>query len=578
MAISAGMVWEVRKTGDDTFGGGFRGGANLSVPGQPTATGSGSGGSVAAGNYFIVVTFTDRNGETGKSPESAQVTLSGATSKITVTAPTDPGSYRDTWNIYVATATGGPYWQQSTGNAFGANVIITTTPPTSGTQAPGVDRSHQDTAHFVINNSTITSTTPGANSNTLTFTGGYTPTAADVGNVVQMTAGTNINTGFYEITAWTSTTWTVSGATNLTTAGGAGSALVGKMGGAVLTASTVFNSTSIFQLGNLMFVKYNATPYATGTITRSTNNLTIAGFDTTRDKYNTDTNRPTFQANANSITILNYQGNNSYFSNMILDANAHTGITGHIIGPGSTSERIKATGCSTAFSGGTAFFLNCQADAFTSLGFTAADNCFACSCTAGVSGATAFRILNGAAVDCISIASQNITHYSCNGDGSFVNCNAYCSSGQVGTGFSLAQTARCYNCVSWSMNINYGGIASSQGSILVNCAGGGAAGADTVPAGNIHGFITLTADPFTNGGGNDFSLNNTAGGGILLKAAGYPTSFSGLSTNTFRDDGAVQAQALTSTDPGVANVLQGVTYTINGNNLTGTLVASSGIA
>jgi len=40
--------------------------------------------------------------------------------------------------------------------------------------------------------------------------------------------------------------------------------------------------------------------------------------------------------------------------------------------------------------------------------------------------------------------------------------------------------------------------------------------------------ITLTADPFTDAGSDDFTLNNTAGGGALCKAAAFPTAFLGM--------------------------------------------------
>src|SRR5438067_9194944 len=100
----------------------------------------------------------------------------------------------------------------------------------SGGFRPGVggtDRSMQTNAQLAIDNAAITCTTPGANSNTLTFTAGYVPSAADVGNTANISAGTNINAGVYEITGQTGTTWTLTGAQNLTTAGGAGSAITG---------------------------------------------------------------------------------------------------------------------------------------------------------------------------------------------------------------------------------------------------------------------------------------------------------------------------------------------------------------
>ena len=40
---------------------------------------------------------------------------------------------------------------------------------------------------------------------------------------------------------------------------------------------------------------------------------------------------------------------------------------------------------------------------------------------------------------------------------------------------------------------------------------------------DIFDTINLSADPFTNAAGGDFTLNNTAGGGALLRATAYPT-------------------------------------------------------
>ncbi len=52
--------------------------------------------------------------------------------------------------------------------------------------------------------------------------------------------------------------------------------------------------------------------------------------------------------------------------------------------------------------------------------------------------------------------------------------------------------------------------------------------------------VTLTADPWTAKGSNDFSLNNTAGGGAACRASGIPGTFVELSTTGYRDIGAWQ--------------------------------------
>jgi hypothetical protein len=59
--------------------------------------------------------------------------------------------------------------------------------------------------------------------------------------------------------------------------------------------------------------------------------------------------------------------------------------------------------------------------------------------------------------------------------------------------------------------------------------------------------ITLTANPFTNAGTGNFSLNSTAGGGAALKAAGYP-GVSPAGTGHV-DVGAIQSNAATIPNP-----------------------------
>lgn len=55
--------------------------------------------------------------------------------------------------------------------------------------------------------------------------------------------------------------------------------------------------------------------------------------------------------------------------------------------------------------------------------------------------------------------------------------------------------------------------------------------------------IILSVDPFVSASGNNFSLNNTGGGGALLRAHGIPSLWPGLGTTTsYVDMGAVQHQ------------------------------------
>jgi hypothetical protein len=143
------------------------------------------------------------------------------------------------------------------------------------------------------------------------------------------------------------------------------------------------------------------------------------------------------------------------------------------------------------------------------------------------------------------------------GDGSlYQNCLAY---GGVGDGFIYAYngsggTGQCtyLNCLS----VNNGGLGfNASGNCepnLYNCAAynntvGNLSG--NISAANIFNFLNLTAAPFNNPSGLDFSLNNDAGGGALLRAAGVPEAtglfaLPSLSTPGYEDIGLVQHKDL----------------------------------
>lgn len=70
--------------------------------------------------------------------------------------------------------------------------------------------------------------------------------------------------------------------------------------------------------------------------------------------------------------------------------------------------------------------------------------------------------------------------------------------------------------------------------------------------------ITLTADPFTNDSGSnrDYSLNNTAGGGALLRGLGFPGIFPGGASTGYASPGAVQPSLTSSSGSAVQTTVQ----------------------
>jgi hypothetical protein len=582
MAISSAMVWQVQSTGSDSNGGGFRGGSALAVPSAPSVSAT-SGGSVTVATYYVVITRQEGLFETAKSAETA-VTTTSSNKTIAVTAPSSP-TYQSGWNVYVGTASGGPYFLQSANNANGANLNITSTPPTTGTQAPGVDYSLQNGTQVNVNNSTITATTTGANSNVLTFTAGYTPSAADVGNIFRATAGTNINAGAYEITGWTSTTWTVSGASNLTTAGGAGSAITGVMGGALASPG---QAATLAVNQNTVFVKqatYTITSTANGSGGRPSvsTGVTWIGYATNRYPFNTDT-RPTLQTNANGLTAWTQSGggnNGASLQNLILDNGSNTGGLGLSISSGPfLIWNVKANNFQAGISASTANIdiYYCEANGFSTIGIDAQQQSTVMYCTAHSTNATGgligVRLATSAStahcVGCVAYLGDTGSAGANTGisavNGAVIDrCDSYVSSSNASSAaYSIASGRNpvvLSGCVGWCPNGTDFSKTSASCSLMIDCAGhslasGGinlGSGTADWQTGEIQGYQTLTTDPFTNASGLDFSRNATAGGGAALAANGFPgstaaTQLPGLSTLSYPDIGAAQAQATSTAD------------------------------
>lgn len=548
MSVSFGMIWEVRTTGSDSNSGGFRGGAVLSTPSAPTCTPAGTGGTVAAGNYYIVVTEVDGNGETPKSGQTL-ATTSGTTSKITITAPTNPSVQGSRWNVYCGTASGGPYFLESSAHLFGVNYDITSTPPTSGTQAPGADRSQQDSAQVVIDGSTINGTSGGATA-TMTLTG-YTPTSADVGNAVQVLTGTNATAGVYEIVGWSSTTWVL----DSNWCSGAVTSCTGRMGGAFATPGKA-NSVKIDY--NRVFVKSG-----TYTISSGIADAKIAahwvGYNTTRSVTNTDSSPPVWDAGANSVLMLSTTFQQCLVNNIsFTNSTAKTGAEALSLGGGNSIGRYIRADSMTALyaievSNGT--LDHCSITTSKGFGISSGTLLF-CTVSASSAGLAPYQIQGGCllyrcvALNCLS----NNPDFDCSGGPpSFINCLSYGNqSGSNAGGFNLNNiTGWLYNCIAYHNS----GVGFSFGSgvagvaRVINCAGGdntqgnSSTGANVIRDTQAVGFLTLTASPFTNAAANDFSLNNTAGGGGSLRAAGYSGSWPVMTGTTgYPDVGPAQHQ------------------------------------
>lgn len=552
-ALSAFQIWEIRQAGSASNGGGFRHNPFQAAPSSPTITGSGTGGTIAAGTYYCVITYTPAVGGETEISSQQSVVLSGATSSFTATHPSDPGN-STTWSLYVATATGGPYFPQGTALAIGSNRVVTTTPPTSGTQPPGVDRTLSTSPTVAIDNAAITTS---ITTSVITFTGGYTPTGADVGNCVKMLTGTNVTVQWCEITAITSTTWTVD--KNVVTSGTTTNA-TGNMGGAVDHPGTI---GGIAATGNTLFIKYSATAYtfgsggsntSGGTVTFSQSALTLCGYDTTRTYNNTDANRPIFNPTANSLTLFNSNAEIKYLNLDFVNTTPRTGTTGVVLGGNNLIKNCRFnTYQQFALQMGGGVAVDCE---FISCGSanvclympaeSVAIRCIFKSCsTAGASTCVVLAGSVGILIDCWSVGATG-TGAAFNGGVFLRGCAAV---GGGGYGFLSALGTQYERCVAYNNTLwgfTHGSVARTNR--YVQCATGANGSGSFDPASfgpdQIIGAITLTGDPFTNSAGYDLSTNNTAGAGAALRA--LTVTFPGGTTTSRPDAGPAQA-APTST-------------------------------
>lgn len=384
-------------------------------------------------------------------------------------------------------------------------------------------------------------------------------TKAMVGGLLIVTGGTNWIVGTYAVQACTAgVSLTVD--RNCTTA--AGLAGTAGLGGAFASPGM---AGSVMVAGNDLFVKtgtYTVTSatanIASGCLTTpgaaSVTNLTHAiGYGTVRG----DGTRPTIQSDnvITTFTLIRLTAND-WMENLILNGRSSTSSRGVLVA-----------------SGGTGYIYNCKGLNFTNSAFVAAgsvpvtvEHCEATTCSTvqaflGVSckrcyshDNTAGGFSDNSTAQCcfeFNISANNTGSssdgFNIAGTSCYVNNNTAYGNGRDGFRITpgsgpqiLADNLATGSIAGWGINQ---GSAGEQLILRNNATFGNFLGgintANIVYPGS--GNITLTADPFTNAAGGDFSLNATAGGGASCRAAGIPGAFPGLSATVgWLDIGAVQ--------------------------------------
>lgn len=530
MALTGFTVWEIRTTGSDTANGGgfdpsqtagmFTDGAATSATGTAPVFSSASYNFVAGDVGAWVYVASGTNWTAGwykiSSVASNNATLNATIGQAVLSSQIP------------STAAG----------------CATTASPTSATWT--IDYSQQAAAQFSYTD--LASVGAGSAISSVAF-----PFAKQqVGNAIQITAGTNFTAGLYIISSVAAGIATVVGAAAPTT--GVGAAGVGGLGGAFLSPG---NAGKFHVAGNKFWILTG-----TYTVTSSSNNVAVgclnitaqaananqarvAGYGSVRGDRGT---RPTIIASGISSFSLITTAVGNFIDNLILDGASLTTSRG-CNNTGGTCYKVKAQNfTNTAISRGEAII--CEVTGCSAVISLTADEAYGCYIHGNTFTGAGLGATSGVYTRCIS---ANNTGASSNGfDGQFgalhlVDCIAY-GNGLDGVRYNGAfgnSTGSMVNCISvansgWQFNCS----AAMDHPHLIGCAYGttGSGGVSNFSAACNIGPVVLTGDPFVDGVNGNFALDNTSGEGSSCRATGVLGVFPGATTTGYSDIGAVQHQ------------------------------------
>lgn len=373
-----------------------------------------------------------------------------------------------------------------------------------------VDYSQQNTAQtsWVSGGADQTNdlATSGAGVTTLTSAaGGFT--AAMAGNVIHITAGTNFQAGWYEVTVFTDANTVTLDRTP--SSGGAGSSGTGYLGGSMSLNSTL-DDDFFEQLvaGNTVYIKDEDSDFALGeniALTKDGTNalhVKFEGYKTTRGDNPTGANRPVIAAAANTLQFAQWW----VIQNIIVTT---TNTDGFQITTDSIFRNCKSTnsGAATrdAFTiGGNSRILDCEGISTNGNAISPTSSAMMISCylhdsTNGVITASGLYILNSV-IDTISATGVNMSF----------------------TGNNVIVNSVIYNCAD-GIKMNFGFNNVFINNIIDSCTTGASNNAlresnyfdyncwnNTTDTSNVtKGDNAVTADPsMTNPGSGDFTLQS----------------------------------------------------------------------
>lgn len=416
--------------------------------------------------------------------------------------------------------------------------------------ASGTDRSQQDSAQISYTDLVIDA----SDAKKLT-SAGHPFTSAEVGNLIQVTSGSGFTTGFYQIVSVAANVATCDRNVGTTSSTGGNAAL----GGALATVSTAVAS---LVNSNKVYIK--------GTYTVSSGQ-TLSGVITTGDAGPTifegysaargDGTRATWTTSTNSIDLITFGGAALGYRFNNIEFSSSAGTPGHgLRANGSTNaSAITLDNClvhgfnqgingdwTIAWSFNTIALYRCRIYSCTSHGIINAGHVIALGCYIHDNGGDGAKfVTGGGGLDGLSLFWRCVIK---SNTGKGINYAAGANfSAHVQSNFPIVLESSIMDNGGDDITINPG--ADLGGLILLNSIldGAGAYGVNFNQTGVLAldgsvawhnnatadqtGFpkspsdVTLTGDPFTARGSDDFTLNGTAGAGGACKGIGQPTTF-----------------------------------------------------
>lgn len=378
----------------------------------------------------------------------------------------------------------------------------------------GTDYSQQNSPQLSVSDGAASGTT-----NLQSTTGGFT--SAMVDNVLKITGG-SLTAGHYQIVAFVDTN-----NVTLDRTPGTGSGSTVNVGGSLATpgyaSGVMVASNSIWVQSGTYTVTSTTGGVSNGVVQlvagAADNQLGhICGYNTTHGDEGT---APLIIAGAalGTCSLVN-QANFNVVRNLHLDGNSRSAVEGINNNTTCNPSRLKFTNFGD---------FACRA---TNLSFSQFEDCGASLCHI-VDGGQALsnyylrcspvRVTTGTIVGCVIDSGTGVgITTSGNGTSSIIKTIAYdCAS----HGFDMdgmRQTV-AIGCLAYG-NGGYGFYSNSpRGSALIDCAGGSNTSGNYTAAnfGRVRNFSALTADPFIDAASSDFNINDTAGGGAVLRAVTF---------------------------------------------------------